>query len=103
MRLIRFRWSIVNQIGGKISIQSELGKGTDVEVAIPVEKSKNIQRGNRTFNDSANVPPDTEECISKLRHRAAGKSVSFSRGRDTDTSNQKDISWSCIQRYCTEW
>jgi len=103
MRLIRFRWSIVNQIGGKISIRSELGKGTDVEVTIPVEKSKNIQLGNRTFNDSTNAPPDAEECISKLRHRAAGKSVCFSRGRDTDRSNQKDISWSCIQRYCTEW
>lgn len=103
MRLIRFRWSIVNQIGGKISIRSELGKGTDVEVTIPVEKSKNIQHNNRTFNDSTNVPSDAEECISKLRYRAATKSVCFSRGRDTDTSNQKDISWSCIQRYCTEW
>lgn len=103
MRLIRFRWSIVNQIGGKISIRSELGKGTDVEVTIPVEKSKNVQHSNGTFSDSTNVPSDAEECISKLRHRAAGKSICFSRGRDTNTSYQKDISWSCIQRYCTEW
>jgi CheY-like chemotaxis protein len=101
-RLISFRWSIVNQLGGKIAIRSELGKGTDVELTIPVEKSTHGQILG-TLSDSTNILSEAEECISKLRDRVAGKSICFSRGNVTDISHQKDVSWACMQRYCTEW
>ncbi|PMD36870.1 hypothetical protein L207DRAFT_90676 [Hyaloscypha variabilis F] len=92
-------WSIVNQLGGKISIRSELGKGTDVEVTIPVEKPDNFQHVNGTFNHPLDAEP--QQCISNLRHRATGKSIHFL--RDNGTGPISHVSWSCIERYCTEW
>lgn len=98
------RWSIVNQLGGKISIRSELGKGTDVEVTIPVEKASNVNAVNTGFNDPPNVLTDPKQCIINLQHRAAGKSIYFLRGGKTgNVPRHKDISWSCIHRYCSEW
>ena len=99
MSLKQSRWSIVNQLGGKISIRSELGKGTDVEVTIPVEKPVDIQHVNGTSTDPLDADP--QESISNLRNRAAGKSISFVRGNASSATSR--IFWSCIQRYCTEW
>ncbi|KAE9378835.1 hypothetical protein N431DRAFT_148177 [Stipitochalara longipes BDJ] len=92
-------WSIVNQLGGKISIRSELGKGTDVEVTIPVEKADDLRHVDGIINDPPNADP--QQCIRILRNRAAGKSVTFLPGNATSATSH--ISWSCIERYCTEW
>ncbi|KAG4441077.1 hypothetical protein IFR05_003431 [Cadophora sp. M221] len=94
-------WSIVNQLGGKISIRSELGKGTDVEIALTVEKATDNSKQNG-HSDLMKVSQDAEECISTLCRRAVGKSVSFSRTKPPD-STQQDVTWNCIKRYCSEW
>lgn len=80
-----------------------MGKGTDVEITVPVEKSNNVQPVNGTFNDPSDVTKNPQQCISNLQHRATGRSIRFSRREGTDLPRQKDISWSCIQKYCTEW
>ncbi|KAH6719671.1 M3EW, histidine kinase-group I protein [Leptodontidium sp. MPI-SDFR-AT-0119] len=94
-------WSIVNQLGGKISIRSELGKGTDVEITLPVEKAKDNFKNNG-HSDLMKVSQVAEECISTLCRRADGKSVSFCRTKPAG-SPQQDITWRCIKRYCSEW
>jgi CheY-like chemotaxis protein len=103
--LIRYSWSIVNQLGGKIHIRSELGKGTDVEVTLPVEAAIEPPAANARPGDPTRVSADAEDPITALRERAAGKSVFISRsdGYKHETSWPKDISWGCIEKYCSEW
>ncbi|TVY67501.1 Hybrid signal transduction protein dokA, partial [Lachnellula suecica] len=98
-------WSIVNQLGGKIHIRSELGKGTDVEVTIPVDM---IEASEKTSNESAyptETPREAQECVAAVRKRAVGKSVSITRGTKCGSAqNHLDaMSWDCIQRYCADW
>ncbi|KAH7360859.1 M3EW, histidine kinase-group I protein [Rhexocercosporidium sp. MPI-PUGE-AT-0058] len=94
-------WSIINQLGGKISIRSELGKGTDVEITLPVEKAEvNLQHFRHS--DLIKLSQEAEECISAICSRAVGKSVSFSRTKSAGSS-QQDVAWDCIKRYCSEW
>jgi CheY-like chemotaxis protein len=73
-----------------------------VEVTIPVEQSKNDELVNGISNDLPNVTSDSEECMKSLPQRAAGKFITFTRGK-APSSHEKDIAWSCIQKYCTEW
>lgn len=94
-------WSIINQLGGKISIRSELGKGTDVEITLPVAKAKGNIKDSR-HSDLAKVSQEAEECITTICQRAVGISVSFHRTK-SGTSSQQDATWNCIKRYCSEW
>ncbi|CZS95843.1 related to nik-1 protein (Os-1p protein) [Rhynchosporium graminicola] len=94
-------WSIVNQLGGKISIRSELGKGTDVEITLPVKRTEQTVSTSR-HSDLTKVSRDCKECILEICRRSAGKSVSFSRTK-AGLSPQHDATWDCIKRYCAEW
>ncbi|PVH82219.1 hypothetical protein DL98DRAFT_653296 [Cadophora sp. DSE1049] len=94
-------WSIVNQLGGKISIRSELSKGTDVEITLPVEKAEeNISHSRHS--DLFKVSQEAEECITTIRNRTAGKSISLTRTKSS-ASTQTEVTWSCIEKYCSEW
>ncbi|KAH7417618.1 M3EW, histidine kinase-group I protein [Cadophora sp. MPI-SDFR-AT-0126] len=93
-------WSIVNQLGGKISIRSELGTGTDVEITLPVEKAEEHITHSR-HSDILKVSQQAEECITTIRNRSAGKSVSFARTKSATFS--QDATWGCIKNYCSEW
>ena len=101
--LIGSRWSIVNQLGGKISIQSELGKGTDIEVTIPVDKIEEPQSFSSRHSDLLQLSADAEDCITIMKKRAIGKSIFLSRWNNSTPSRQQDISWVCLEKYCTEW
>lgn len=94
-------WSIVNQLGGKISIRSELGKGTEVEVTLPVEKAQ-AKLSHSRHSDLLKVSQEAEECITTIRKRTAGKSVSIARMRSAASMQQEAI-WNCIEKYCSEW
>lgn len=85
----------MNQLGGRISIRSELGKGTDVEVTIPVEKNLDLE-------ELPKISTDATECIAAVRKRLAGKSVFISRN-GLGNSHYKSIVWDHIKKYCTEW
>lgn len=73
-----------------------------MEVSIPVEQSKHDELFNGISNDLPNVNSDSEECIKSLPQRAAEKIITFTRG-NAPSSYAKDMAWSCIQTYCTEW
>ncbi|KAL2074846.1 hypothetical protein VTL71DRAFT_8625 [Oculimacula yallundae] len=92
-------WSIVNQLGGKISVRSELGKGTDVGITLPVEATEDENENSRHSGLTKVSSHDTKELISEIRRRSTGMSISFSRTQ----SAQHDATWSCIKRYCSEW
>ena len=94
-------WSIVNQLGGKILIRSELGKGTEVEVTLPVEKAQ-ANLSHSRHSDLLKVSQEAEECITTIRKRTAGRSVSIARKRSS-ASTQQDAIWNCIEQYCSEW
>ncbi|KAK0100382.1 hypothetical protein ONS96_007662 [Cadophora gregata f. sp. sojae] len=94
-------WSIITQLGGKISIRSELGKGTDVEITLPVEKAdQNVSHSRHS--DLLKVVQEAEQCITTIRNRSAGKSVSFAR-KKSSAATQQDLIWDCIEKYCSEW
>ncbi|KAH6681445.1 M3EW, histidine kinase-group I protein [Halenospora varia] len=94
-------WSIVNQLGGKINIRSEIGKGTDVEVTIPIEVA---QESPPMTPISPYLPAiDVHECVEILQERSKGKSVQISRTTSECTPLHDNISWDCIERYCRDW
>ena len=97
------RWSIINQLGGKIQIRSELGKGTDVEITLPLERPDGSEAAARP-DDLPKLSTDAQKAISALREHAAGKTVLVARDRlENVPSGYHDLSWSCIERYCSEW
>jgi CheY-like chemotaxis protein len=50
------------------------------------------------------VSADAQECIETLQHRAVGMSVCVLPSELTRLRWQhKDVSWRCIERYCSEW
>ncbi|CZR54714.1 related to nik-1 protein (Os-1p protein) [Phialocephala subalpina] len=95
-------WSIVNQLGGQISIRSQIGKGTEVEVIIPVEKVEAPERDHNEPGSTNDILLDAQNCIARLQARATGKSICLSRVNAKD-SRPKDITWSCIEKYCVDW
>ncbi|KUJ12833.1 uncharacterized protein LY89DRAFT_622845 [Mollisia scopiformis] len=95
-------WSIVNQLGGQINIRSQIGKGTDVEISIPVEKVAEPDFQKIEADNTKNMLLEAQTCITKLQARAAATSVCFSRTQ-ANNSRTKDINWTCIERYCSEW
>jgi CheY-like chemotaxis protein len=98
------RWSIVNQLGGKIHIRSELGKGTDVEVTIPLDTSESSEGTSTDPGDLTKSYVDAQKCVASLRQRATGKSVSISRSAPKCGSAHLDaLPWDCVERYCQEW
>jgi CheY-like chemotaxis protein len=84
----------VNQLGGKISIRSQLGQGTDIEVNIPIEKVNS--------EEPKNTMAVMNESIMTLQEKAIGKSMSIFRSK-ADSSPYNDVAWTHIQRYCSEW
>ncbi|KAH8663362.1 hypothetical protein BGZ60DRAFT_432527 [Tricladium varicosporioides] len=94
-------WSIVNQLGGKINIRSEIGKGTDVEVTIPIEVA---QDSPPTTPINPNGPAiDVHECVEMLQELSKGKSVQISRITSKCAHSHNSISWDCIESYCKDW
>jgi CheY-like chemotaxis protein len=85
-------------------MRSELGKGTDAEVIIPVEKSDNSKCDNTELDDRLRAKHSVEECITDLQRRAVGKSVCILREEEsTQASRYKHVSWASIRSYCSEW
>ncbi|KAL3419195.1 sensor histidine kinase response [Phlyctema vagabunda] len=94
-------WSIVNKLGGKINMRSELGVGTDVEINLPLEAAEETETDQSTISDRLLLSGDYH--ISELRKRAAGKTVYLVRGKTEQESRHKNMVWKCIENYCSEW
>lgn len=100
--LTKCRWSIVNQLGGKIAVRSDLGKGTDIEITIPVEKTKENFSISSQPSGLSKVSQDAQDCLSALQERAVGKTIRIVK-RHTEDSTHSEEGWKCVQRYCSDW
>lgn len=93
-------WSIINQMGGKIHIQSDVGEGTEVEVTLPLERSDDSDGGHLSPSNLTNV--SIEGCKT-LRNRVNGMSVRILHHDQGESTPADCNTWSCIERYCVEW
>ena len=98
------RRSIVNQLRGKILIRSELGKGTDVEITIPVERPDGPETAQTGPGGRMEVSESVVGAVQALQARASGKRVLISRAvQQNGVSRPREVYWKCIERYCSEW
>ncbi|RDW78466.1 hypothetical protein BP5796_06318 [Coleophoma crateriformis] len=93
-------WSIVNKLGGKIHVRSELGKGTDIEVTLPLEGTEDEDSGSMCALEPAS---EGEEAIKKLRTEFSNKIVVIFPGNDDKVSRATRHVWECIKKYCVDW
>lgn len=95
-------WSIVNQLGGKIQIRSDVGKGTDVEILIPLDEDVRV---GELVSDDTVAELEAARNIDAVRRIADGKSVAI--WRSTHHSNHskrnKSLAWDCLEKYCETW
>jgi CheY-like chemotaxis protein len=99
--LTNIRWSIVNQLGGKIDVKSELNKGTDVTVTLdvlPIEKSPVTDRKATDI-----VLPDAELLLNRIREQAKGRSVNIIKRDTAFAAKHTDLAWQLAERYLTKW
>jgi CheY-like chemotaxis protein len=98
----------VSQLGGKISIRSELGKGSHVEVLLPLEISKaRLETSTPTgeINDRVASAIDAQEALKTLRSIASGKTVAIWRNGGIHNNSRKrtSLAWDCLEKYCSSW
>ncbi|CAG8950652.1 hypothetical protein HYFRA_00002862 [Hymenoscyphus fraxineus] len=97
-------WSIVNQLGGKIQVRSELGKGTDIEVTLPLEDAAdNEDLGDQlTSSNPVARSDDAQKYVDTLCERAPDIQMRISR-KPHESAKHDDALWECIERYCSDW
>ncbi|CAG8982727.1 hypothetical protein HYALB_00001008 [Hymenoscyphus albidus] len=97
-------WSIVNQLGGKIQVRSELGKGTDIEVTLPLEDAADNEDVDDQLTSSNPVArsDDAQNYIDTLCKRAPDIHMRIYR-KPHESAKHDDAFWECIERYCSDW
>lgn len=100
--------NIIAQLGGKINIRSELGKGTDVEVLLPLAIAD--AEGTSTELSSTHAhrhdAPDHEAtaAVEGVRALAPGKSVAIWRAPAHTAGTRDDsLAWKTVEGYCKSW
>lgn len=100
------RYGIVSHLHGKIQVQSEVGKGTDVEVLIPLEEAEFPAHDIVTeadINPAKASSLEFEQCVESLKILAPGKTITmWDRNRGAGGAKASS-NWELIERYCSEW
>ncbi|TVY33542.1 Hybrid signal transduction histidine kinase B [Lachnellula subtilissima] len=102
--------SIVHILEGEITIESEVGRGTQVRVNLPLlrELPKNAESASTNTPKSINsLPHEPEESITKLRVRVQGQRVSL-HGFDMDSPDPAvkktgELLKASVAQFITEW
>lgn len=100
--------NIIAQLGGKINIRSELGRGSDVEVLIPLaladaEGTTSELSSTHTHHLEA---PDREAAaaVERVRALAPGKSIAIWRAPAHTAGTRDDsLAWKTVAGYCKSW
>ena len=100
--------NIIAQLGGKINIRSELGKGTGVEVLLPLALAD--AEGASTELSSTHAhrhdAPDREAtaAVEGVRAIAPGKSVAIWHAPAHTAGTRDDsLAWKTVAGYCKSW
>jgi CheY-like chemotaxis protein len=90
-----------------IHIRSELGKGTEVEVNLPLEKSDSSIDCSSMARSDIEVYGlvEAQKCLEDLRNIAQGKTIAIIRDNTSITDGQACLEpkWQCIEKYFTTW
>lgn len=101
--------SIVKLNKGNINVRSELGKGTDIEVLLPLDLPCEDSLDSTVYHKHSAAQGDIEaveavEEIKALRlHPDGRKTVAIWRDAETTQNHHKNIAWRCIGNYCKTW
>jgi CheY-like chemotaxis protein len=90
-----------------IHVRSELGKGTSVEVSLPLEKSEPGNNCSSILRSDIDVHGSLEaqQCVENVRKIAQGKTVAIIRDNANATDGQAflDPIWQCLKNYFSAW
>ncbi|KAI9746644.1 MAG: hypothetical protein M1818_000358 [Claussenomyces sp. TS43310] len=98
-------YSIIIQLGGTISIRSDVGRGTDVEILVPVQDASSSDESLATLPDPHDTTSsDSEQCLGAARKIASGKTIALFR-RKTIGRGEPNVflTWKHVEEYCSSW
>lgn len=97
-------WSIVQQLGGVIAVRSLQGKGTEVEICLPMERPEH-SHGSDIPEPSIGNPQDGDDTLESLKKVAVGSTVALQRPPNMrgDPANGQDIILNHVGNYMSDW
>ncbi|KAI9838064.1 MAG: hypothetical protein M1819_006219 [Sarea resinae] len=98
--------AIVRMLHGTIEVKSELNKGTEVRVCLPLGRSSTKDTPQSTPTSASSPDHPQEESISLLRERWRGKSVAIHGFDPSDASGPgraQGLLKKSLQNYISEW
>ncbi|MCJ1283172.1 hypothetical protein MMC26_002499 [Xylographa opegraphella] len=98
--------SITNMLGGSIEIKSEVGKGTEVKVELPLLRVTGIDTPVSTPNTISSMERPQDDSIAILQSEASGMSVAFyglqSSGKSIGAAAAKEME-RALHQYISLW
>jgi len=96
---------IVKQLGGTISVRSLLGKGTEVEIRLPMtDADLTSERDPRQNSDARDISTGVQE-VQELRRLASGKTAAVHRPSPPlpGMANTQTLLLDGLERYLVDW
>ena len=96
--------SITNMLGGSITVRSQVDKGTEVRVQLPLMRIPGADTPISTPSTTTSLDRPQHDSVSILRSQASGKTVAlYGFDFDTNLDNSSFIIERVIRQYITSW